>query len=162
MPVRRIEGIARLVAIGSAATLVLIATIAGIFQFARVVDLPPRFVRALGRFAQPAEVVLLVAAIAFLSSVLVAQQLRSATWGSWRGFALYSLGSALVAAGIANILLPMHVFPAEQLCTQVAWDVVVCEIRPWIGAPLAILLGAAAMQIGATFNHAAKRTTGDQ
>jgi hypothetical protein len=103
-------------------------------------------------------VILPMLTVAFLAAALVARQTATGTWRSGAGFGLFAAGSALLVIGLANMLIPFDVFPSQRTCV-IDLDMGMCYATPWIGAPLAALLGAALVRVGANRNRAVRNAT---
>lgn len=53
---------------------------------------------------------------------------------------VFSIGAALLAAGLANALFPLQAFPALETCRSVG-DGVTCQVAPWALWAVAVLAG---------------------
>jgi len=154
----RVEHVARWLAIAAALAVIVLLILLVMMELARVVDVfPPRLARRGLRVARETAGLLPVIAVVFLASSLVARQAATRTWRSGIGFLLCVLGIALLVVGVANLLAPFVAFPSQRTCTF-NYDMGICHVTPWIGAPFAAFLGAALLLVGARRNRAARET----
>lgn len=155
----RAEHISRWLAIATGLVLAALLCFLLTMEFARVVDVfPPRLARRGLRIAREAMVLLPVLTVAFLAAAIVARQAATGTWRPGAGLGLFAAGSALLVTGLANLLIPFDVFPSGRTCV-INYDMVLCHVTPWIGAPLAALLGAALLRMGVNRNRAERNAT---
>ena len=155
----RVEHMARWVAIATALVLVVLLSFLLTMEFARVVDVfPPRLARRGLRIAREAIPLLPIAAAVLLAATLAARQAASRTWRSGLGFGLFTAGCGLLVSGLANLILPFSMFPSELTCVF-NYDMGLCHVTPWIGAPFAAALGAAFVFLGAKRNRAVRGAT---
>ena len=64
----------------------------------------------------------------------------------WIGRFLLVVGVVGLVAGLANIVAPGLVFPSRQTCIT-DYDLLMCYIYPWEGAPWLGLVGGAALVV---------------